>query len=105
VAGQRLDLPDVAAEEAVLDLAVEEVRAVPADHRLQVAGVGREEVELHAGVALAELLDQLVRLGGQAARVDTEDPHAGVELVRHVEQRHAVDLERGGQRDPRREPL
>jgi hypothetical protein len=31
------------------DLAVEEVRPVPADHRLHVAGVGREEVELHAG--------------------------------------------------------
>src|SRR5262249_53338381 len=36
---------------------------------------------------------------------DAEDPDARVELVRHVEQRHPVDLERRRERDPRREPL
>ena len=105
MAGERLHLAHVAAEQPVLDLSVEEVRAVPADHRLELPRVRREQVELHAGVAVAQLLDQLVGLGGQPPGVDAEDLDARVELVRHVEQRDPVDLEGGGERDPRREAL
>src|SRR5262245_5062635 len=105
VAGERLHLADVAAEQAVLDLPVEEVRPIPADHRLHLPRVRREQIELHLRVPIAQLLDQVVRLGRQTARVDAEDPDARIELVRHVEQRDAVDLEGRGQRDPRREAL
>ena len=76
-----------------------------ADHRLHLARVRREQLEVEPGIALAQPLDQLVGLGGQAARVDAEDLDRRVELVGHVEQRDAVDLERGRERDPRREAL
>src|SRR5689334_23307304 len=70
---QRQDLPHLAAEEPVLDLAVEEIRAVPADHSRHVLRLGREDLEVDAGIALADLLDQLERLLWQPARVDRED--------------------------------
>ena len=65
VPGQRLHLAHLAAEEPVLDLAVEEVRPVLADHARDVLGVRREELELDARVAVADLLDQLERLAGR----------------------------------------
>src|SRR5262249_2336327 len=92
-------------EQSLLDLAIEEVRPVARDHRLDLPGIRREQVELHSRVALAELLDQLVRLCRQAAGVDAEDPDPGVEGVRHVEERNAGGLEGGRERNPRREPL
>src|SRR4051794_37812776 len=45
---QRLDLADVAAEQPLLDLAVEEVRAVPAGHRLHLPRIGGEKLEIEA---------------------------------------------------------
>src|SRR5581483_11351153 len=102
---QRQHLADLAAEEPVLDLAVEEIRPVLADHARDVLGVGGEDLELDARIAVAYLLDQLERLLGQPAGVDREHLHVRVELVRHVDQHRAVDLERRGDGDPRREPL
>src|SRR5581483_1972116 len=102
---QRPHLAHLAAEEPVLDLAVEEIRAVLADHARDVLGVRREDLELEARVTVAHLLDQLERLLGQPAGVDREHLHVRVERVRHVDQDGAVDLERRGDRDSRREPL
>src|SRR5437763_996970 len=49
--------------------------------------------------------DELEGLRRQAASVDAEDADLRVDRVGHVEQRDAVDLERGRERDPRREAL
>ena len=52
---------------------------MPVDDALHLRGVGREQLELEARVALAELLDEVVRLLRQPAGVDDEDADARVD--------------------------
>src|SRR5258708_25272136 len=100
---QRTHLAHLAAEQPVVDRAIEEVRAVAADHLRDLVPVRREQLQVESGIAVAQLLDQLVRLARQASRVDTEHLDRWIERVRHVDQRDAVDLEGGRDRDARRE--
>src|SRR5438552_13931504 len=105
VLGEWLDLAEVAAEQPVVDRAVEEVRSVPRDHALDVLRVRDEQVELETRVPLAQLLDELEGLLREPARVDAEEADLGIDLVGHVEQGHAVVLERRRDGDARREAL
>ena len=83
---------------------LEEVDAVLAGHRCDLVGVGLDQLELQARVAVAQAVGQLERLGRQAAGVDAEDRDVRIDLVGHVDQHDAVDLERRRDRDARREP-
>src|SRR5262249_55171195 len=78
---------------------------VLAGHACDLVGGGLDEVEVEARVAGTEAVGQLVRLVGEAAGVDREDLDLGIDLVRHVDQRDAVDLKRGRDRDPTPEAL
>ena len=63
-------------------------------------------LELHRdAVPLADLLEQRVRLGRQAAGVQREHADLGVDPPRHVDQRHAVDAPGGADRHARVEPI
>ena len=97
---QRLHLADVAAEEPLLDRPEEQVRPVPVDEALQLHAVGREELEPQARIPLSQLLDEVVGLLGQPARVDREDPDDRVDAVGHVDQRDIAVLERRRQGEP-----
>src|SRR4051812_31827218 len=101
--GQRPDLAEVAAEQAEVDARLEEVDAVLSDHVLDLVPIRLDELELEARVAVAQTVREFERLGGKAAGVDAEHWHGRVELVRHVDQDDAVDLERGGDREARHE--
>jgi hypothetical protein len=63
----------------------------------------REQIEDEAGVPVAQLLDRVERLRRQPPGVDAEDANLRVDRVRHVEEDDAVDLERGRERNLRRE--
>src|SRR3954451_6919509 len=102
---QRLHLADVAAEQAILDGVLEEVEPAPRDHPLDVHRLGLDEIEVESGVVRTELRDQVVRLLRQAAGVDGEDGDRRIDPVRHVDDRDAVDLERGRDADARAEAL
>jgi len=102
---QRSDLADVAAEEAVLHRFAEQVQTLPLDHPADVLLLRCEDVEIQAGIALAQLRDQRVRFRGQPAGVDGEDANLGIDSVGHVDDRHAVDLERCRDADARAETL
>ena len=88
------DLADVAAQPAQGRVLVEQVGAVAGDHGRDVGRVGGDDLDLqaHAG---AHRLDDLVGLLGQAAGVQGQDPHAGVDLAGQVEHDHALGLEAG----------
>ena len=78
---------------------------MPVDEPLDLVGARRDELEPQAGVALAQLLDEVERLLRQPAGVDREDAHVRVDRVRHVDQRDVALLERGREREPLAEAL
>src|SRR5712691_3033838 len=102
---QRSDFANVAAKETVLHRFAEEVEAFSLDHAADVLLLGREDAEIQAGIALAQLRDQRVRLRGQPAGVDGEEANLGIDPVGHVDDRNTVDLERGRDADARAETL
>src|SRR5437763_3187106 len=102
---QRAHLAHVAAEEAQVDGGLEQVDAVLAGHARDLVGGGLDEIEVEAGIAGAEAVGELMCLVGEATRLDGEDLDLRVELVRHVDQHDAVDLERRRDRDPAAEAL
>jgi hypothetical protein len=102
---ERAHLAEVAAEEAEVDGGLEEVDAVLAGHRPDLLGIRLDEPEPESRIAGAEPVCELERLRGQPARVDAEHRDRGIDLVGHVDQDDAVDLERGRDGEPRREPV
>src|SRR5204862_4399316 len=69
-------LPDVAAQQPLLDTLVEEVGAVLLDHALHSERLGEQDLDLDA-VALPEEVDDLVSLLREAAR--SEERRVGKE--------------------------
>ena len=101
---QRLDLADLAARDPQVDAAIHQVRPLGRDQLRDRVAV--RVLELHRdAVALADLLEQRVRLGRQTAGIQREHADLGVDAPRHVDQGHAVDAARGADRHPRMEPL
>jgi hypothetical protein len=88
------DLADVAAQPAQGRVLVEQVGAVAGDHGRDVGRVGADHLDLQAQAG-ADGLDDLVGLLGEAAGVDGQDPHPGVEPADQVEHDHALGLEAG----------
>src|SRR5580765_3478634 len=102
---QRQHLSHLAAEQPILDALVEEVRPVLSDHCVHGLRGRREEIELQPRVAVTHLLDQLEGLTRQTPRVDAEHADRGIDRVRHVQEHCSIRLERGRDRERRREPL
>src|SRR5262245_3009075 len=102
---QRLYLSDCAAEQPFRDRLVEDVRALPRDHALQMHRVRGEQLEVEPRIAVAQALYEVERLLRHPPGVDAEDADLRIDLVRHVEDGDAVDLERGRDGDARREAL
>ena len=102
---QRPHLAHVAAEQPVVDAAAEEVLAVRARHPLDLGAVRQQDAQVEARVAVAEVFDRLVALLRQAPRVDREHLDLRIELVGEIDQDHVVGLQRGRDRDARREAL
>ena len=69
------------------------------DHGGDVGRVGGDHLDLEAEAG-AHRLDDLVGLLGQAAGVQGQDPHAGVDLAGQVEHDHALGLEAGDHGEP-----
>src|SRR6188472_3672375 len=103
VLGERADLAEVAAEQAQVDARLEEIDAVLAGHAGDLVRVGLDEFELKPGVAVAQAVGKLEGLPWEPAGVDAEDGHVRIDLVGHVDQDDAVDLERRRDREARHE--
>ena len=69
------------------------------DHGGDVGRVGGDHLDLEAEAG-TNRLDDLVGLLGQAAGVQGQDPHAGVDLSGQVEHDHALGLEAGDHGEP-----
>jgi hypothetical protein len=78
---------------------VEQVGAVAGHHGGHVRRVGGDHLDLEAQPG-AHRLDDLVGLLGQAAGVQGQDPHAGVDPAGQVEHDHALGLEAGDHGEP-----
>src|SRR5829696_917771 len=96
---QRGHLADVAAEPAQGRVLVEQVGAVAGDHGGHVGRVRGDHLDLEAQAG-PDRLDDLVGLLGQAAGVQGQDPHPGVDPAGQVEHDHALGLEAGHHREP-----
>ena len=94
LAAQRAHFAHLAAHAALVDRVVEQVRPVGGNHAGDFAGVGRHSFDLNA-VAAADVHDQLVRLRGEPARVDGEDPDVGRKALRQIKNHHPRSLEAG----------
>src|SRR3989442_34996 len=87
---QRSNLADVAAEEAVLHRLAKQVEALSLDHPTHVRVLRFEELEIEAGIAVAQLRHELVRLGGRPAGVDREESEPGNGPQGHVHEGDAL---------------
>ncbi len=101
---QRFHLADLAAREPEVDPAIHQVRAVLLHEAFDLEPVGELELDLDA-VAVADLLEQRVGLGRQAAGVEREHADRRVDPPGHVDEHHPVDTAGGADRHLRVEPF
>src|SRR5581483_4112161 len=88
---ERQHFAHLAAQQAQIDVAVEEIIAMPGDHLLNDVGIRHEDFRADP-VAVANSVDQPIGFFGLTPGVDREDPDAWVDPPRHVDQGHAVGL-------------
>jgi hypothetical protein len=82
---ERLDLPNAAAEFALLDVFVEEIQSVVANHRLHALGIRKDDFD-GLVVPISHPIDEIVGGLRKAPRIEHEDARGGVDPVHHVEQ-------------------
>src|SRR5262249_25412366 len=93
-ARQRAHLADLAAEHPLRHAVIEKIRPMDTHHGLDLARIWKHDLHTDA-VAPVNLGHEVVGLLRQPAGIDGEDPDAGIEPRRHVEDHHSRRLKAG----------